>query len=83
MRELPYTSRDEFQLKNFYIPEMPIFNKKSKIRKKPMPAIAIRFNGACNQASGQSIAISWAKSTGFRRPGRKRKGSLSEFGRNR
>jgi len=48
-----------------------------------MPVIAIRFNGACNHAPGQSIAISRSKSTGFRRPHRKRKGPLPEFGRNR
>jgi hypothetical protein len=62
---------------------MCLHSTKSKIRKKPMPVIAIRFNGACNHASGQSIAISRSKSPGFRRPHRKRKGPLPEFGRNR
>ena len=48
-----------------------------------MPVIAIRCNGACNHASGQSIAISQTKFPGFHRPSHIKKGALPDFGRNR
>ena len=85
MHESPYTGRGGFQLKIFYIPEnqCAYIQRKTKIPKKPIPAIAMHFNDVCNQAAGQPSVNSRSKSPGFRRPRHKRKGSLPEFGRNR